>query len=153
MTPTWLLSVGIAGVHRWQWKKITNFGAFIQHCGFISWRGRLTEVLVSAARGKREVRVGEAKWGYRLLIPGNWWDFKTIWYAISYLRQTWSGVASGSLWMTQMDQHSWKGSWWDWVCMGTGRSEFTPIYIFREHLMLLQWKKLYIFYIGVGAPG
>ena len=25
----------------------------------------------------------------------------------------------------RMDQHSWKGNWWDWVWMKTGRSEFT----------------------------
>jgi hypothetical protein len=34
------------------------------------------------------------------------------------------GVASESLWMSQTDQHSWKGSGWDWVWMGTGRSEY-----------------------------
>jgi hypothetical protein len=43
---------------------------------FISCRGRLTKVLVCAARGKWEVRVGEVELGYRMLIAGNRWDFK-----------------------------------------------------------------------------
>ena len=43
---------------------------------FISCRGRLTKVLAGAARGKQEVRVGEAELGYRMLIPWNWQDFK-----------------------------------------------------------------------------
>jgi hypothetical protein len=31
---------------------------------FISCRRRMTKVLAGAARGKMEVRVGEAEWGY-----------------------------------------------------------------------------------------
>ena len=30
-----------------------------------------------------------------------------------------------------MDQHSWKGSWFDWVWMGTGRSEFVTVQVDR----------------------
>jgi hypothetical protein len=29
------------------------------------------------------------------------------------------------------DQHFWKGSWWDWVLMGTGRSEFITVQVER----------------------
>jgi hypothetical protein len=31
--------------------------------------------------------------------------------------------------MTRIDQHSWKGSWWYWVWMGTGRSEFMTVQV------------------------
>ena len=94
---------------------------------FISWRGRLTPVLAGAARGETGSRGGEVRWSYWMFIPGNWRDFKTSWYAISCWRWTWSGVVSGSLWITQMDQHFWKVSWWDWVWMGTGRSEWVKL--------------------------
>ena len=50
---------------------------------FISWRGRLTKVLAGAARGEQEVRVGEAEWGYWMLMPGNWRDSKTSWSGIN----------------------------------------------------------------------
>ena len=33
----------------------------------------------------------------------------------------WSGLKSRSLCMTPQDQQSWRGIWWDWVCMETGR--------------------------------
>ena len=39
------------------------------------------------------------------------------------------GVASGRLCMTQMNQNSWKENWWDLVCIGTGRSEFTILHV------------------------
>ena len=29
--------------------------------------------------------------------------------------------------MTRMDQHFCKGSWWDWVWMGTGKSQFATV--------------------------
>ena len=35
--------------------------------------------------GKWEVRVGEAKWGYQMLIPGYWQDFRMSWYPITTL--------------------------------------------------------------------
>ena len=88
--------------------------------------------------GEREVRVGEVRWCYRMLIPGNWRDFKTTWYAVSCWRRTWSGVVSGSLWITRMDQHFWKVSWWDWVWMGTGRSEFVTVHEERCPLTCLE---------------
>ena len=53
---------------------------------FISCRRRLIEVLAGAARGKREVRVGEAEWGYRMLIPGDCLDWSTSWYTVSNSR-------------------------------------------------------------------
>ena len=40
--------------------------------------------------------------------------------------------------MTRMDQHSWKGSWWDWVWMGTSRSEFTTLQVERFSLTHLE---------------
>ena len=47
-----------------------------------------------------------AKWGYQKLIPGDCRDWSTNWHAVWNYRQTWSGVASGSLWMTCLDQHA-----------------------------------------------
>ena len=45
-----------------------------------------------------------------------------IWHAVSNWRRMWSGVETGSLYMTLTDQHSWKGIWWDRVWIATGRS-------------------------------
>ena len=57
-----------------------------------------------------------------MFMPGVWCDWRTTWYAIS----NWcsSGMESGSLCMTLTDQQSWKGIWWDWAWMATGRSGF-----------------------------
>ena len=68
--------------------------------------------------------------------------------------QIWSGVSSGSWCMWRMDHHSWKGSWWDLVWIGTSRSKFivyiyswwkpqcwlkAPISTIFIGLFLLQW--------------
>ena len=61
--------------------------------------------------------------------PGVWRDWRTSWYAISNWWQIWSGVESGSLCMMLTDQQSWKGIWWDWVWMATGRSGFETVVV------------------------
>ena len=62
-----------------------------------------------------------------MLRPGVCWDWRTSWYAVLNWQQMWSGVESGSLYMTLSDQHSWKGICWDWVWIATGRSVFDTV--------------------------
>ena len=64
-----------------------------------------------------------------MLRLGVCWDWRTNWYAVSNWWQMWSGVDSGSLCMTLTDQHSWKGIWWDYVWMATGRSGFNTMVV------------------------
>ena len=62
------------------------------------------------------------------------------------------GVVSGSLCMTRTDQHSWKGSWWDWVWMVpvdqsyNCTSRLVPIHVFREHLACFFNVKIIMFH-------
>ena len=89
--------------HCWSRKspvKRWNIRSFQSTLAFISYKCRLTKVLAGAARGKGDVRMGKAEWGYRMLISGNCQDLRTSCYAISNWRRTWSGAASRSLCFT-----------------------------------------------------
>ena len=58
---------------------------------------------------------------------GNWIEiFRLAQQSSSIEREQ---IKPKSLWMIRMDQHSWKGSWWDLVWMGTARPEFMTIQV------------------------
>ena len=91
-------------------------------------------------------------------MPGNCLEWSTSWYAISKWWWTWSAVASGNLFLIQIDQHSWKRSWWYLVWLGTV-DQSSQLYkwtcahscvSWASHLFL-QCKKHYILYIGFSA--
>ena len=99
-----------------KWNKNEYFGQIT--VAFLSSRIQETEAKLYVPLGRG--------WNMR---PAVCLDWRTSWYAVSNWRWMWSGVESGSLYMTLPDQHSWKGIWWDWVWIAIGRSGFDTMVV------------------------
>ena len=72
--------------------------------------------------------------GQQMLRPGVHRDLMKSWYAASNWRWMRSGVESGSSCLTPTDQHSWKGIWWDWAWIATGRSGLDTVVVVNHPL-------------------
>ena len=115
MTTTWLLSVDIAWV-RWSGWKIMKYCSFTPAL----WPSSAEEEdWPQCQQVPLEGKTG-SKGGGDPVRLSDVYTWELVGFQNQLIRRFMlvADVISGSLWVTQMDQHSWKGSWWDWVLVG-----------------------------------